>query len=159
MGKHDGVFHSARTVRCVCRPDFHTLCGPAPPEVKEQKNLTLRQQNRSAYPLDSRRSRDLLFPANDSTPTEQGPSPEKADSTTEVSQHMQVMAVISPGSEDESSVSGVRAKRGNVPGNSPSASSLLFMKALWVRHALPSASAGLRVSPAHMLALWPAYSD
>ncbi|CAG00189.1 unnamed protein product, partial [Tetraodon nigroviridis] len=39
-------------------------------EVEEQKNLTLGQQNRRAYPLDSRRSRDLLFPANDLTPTE-----------------------------------------------------------------------------------------
>lgn len=68
--KHVCVFYSARSARCVCSPDFHTLCGPALPEVKEQKNLTLRQQNGRVYPLDSRWSRDLLFPANDSTLTE-----------------------------------------------------------------------------------------
>lgn len=67
--KHACVFHSARSARCVCSPDFHTLCGPALPEVREQKNLTLGQQNRRAYPPDSGWSRDLLFPANDSTRT------------------------------------------------------------------------------------------
>lgn len=70
--KHVCVFYSAW--RCVCSPDFHMLCGLALPEVKEQQNLTLGQQNRRAYPLDSRWSRDLLFPANDSTL-----SPTKAD--------------------------------------------------------------------------------
>lgn len=129
--------------RCVYRPDFHTLCGPALPEVKEQKNLTLRQQNPRAYPpCFSQRM----------TQRRRNKSPEKADSTSEVSQQMQIMSMISPGPEDERSVSGVRMKRGNVPGNSPSTSSFLFIKALWVRHA----SAGPRVSPAHMLALRPA---
>lgn len=55
--------------RCVRSPDFHMLCGPALPEVKEQKNLTLGQQNRRACPPDSRWRRDLLFPTNDSTLT------------------------------------------------------------------------------------------
>lgn len=68
--KHVCVFYSARSTRCVFSPDFHMLCGPALPEVKEQKSLTLGQQTRRTYPLDSRWSRDLLFPANDSALTE-----------------------------------------------------------------------------------------
>lgn len=71
VGKHVCVFYSARRARRVRWPDFHTLCGPAPPEVKEQEDLSLRQQDQRADPLDSRRSRQLRFPANDSTPTEQ----------------------------------------------------------------------------------------
>lgn len=106
--KHVCVFYSAW--RCVRSPDFNMLCGLALPEVEEQKNLTLGQQNRRAYPLDSRRSRDLLFPANDLTPTES----HEGGSFLEVSQQMQIMAVISLGSKDETSVSGVRMKRGNV---------------------------------------------
>lgn len=101
----------ARSARCVCSPDFHMLCGPPFSEVKEQKNLTLGQQNRRADPLDSRWSRDLLFPANDSTL-----SPTKADPASEVSQQMQITPVISPGYKDERSVSGVRMKRGDVQG-------------------------------------------
>lgn len=77
MGKHVCVFYSARRARRVRRPDFHTLCGPAPPEVKEQEDLSLRQQDRRADPLDSRRSRELRFPANDSTPTEQNRVPRR----------------------------------------------------------------------------------
>lgn len=49
--KHVCVFYSAWSMRCVFSPDFHMLCGPALPEVKEQKSLTLGQQNRRAYPL------------------------------------------------------------------------------------------------------------
>lgn len=48
--------------------------------------------------------------------TQRGQSPTKADPASEVSQQMQIMAVISPGSKDERSVSGVRMKRGNVRG-------------------------------------------
>lgn len=148
------VFHSARSARCVCSPDFHTLCGPALPEVREQKNLTLGQQNRRAYPPDSGLSRDSLFPANDSTRT--GVPPRRIPAS-EVSQQMQIMAVISPGSKDERSVSGVGMSLGGTLGEFSVHILLVFVKAVWVRHALPSAPAGLGVPP-HMLALWPAYS-
>lgn len=29
VGKHACLFYCAWKPRCVCRPDFHTLCGPA----------------------------------------------------------------------------------------------------------------------------------
>lgn len=59
MGKHVCVFYSARRARRVRGPDFHTLCGPALPEVKEQEDLSLRQQDRRADPLEPR----VAFPS------------------------------------------------------------------------------------------------
>lgn len=46
--------------RCVCcGPDFHTLCGPASRGEEKKRNLTLHQQNRRVYSLESRWSTDL----------------------------------------------------------------------------------------------------
>ncbi|TWW70027.1 hypothetical protein D4764_18G0008330 [Takifugu flavidus] len=59
---------------CICAL---LLAPPSHGEVKEQEDLSLGQQDRRADLLDSRRSRELRFPANDSTPTEQDRVPRR----------------------------------------------------------------------------------
>lgn len=62
------VWFTAHGNRGVSASQIFKRCVVLPWEVeKEKKNLTLRQQNRRAYPLESLRSADLLFPENGST--------------------------------------------------------------------------------------------
>lgn len=46
LRKHECMLCCTWKPRCVCKPDFHTLCGPAS-RGEEKRNLTLGQQNQS----------------------------------------------------------------------------------------------------------------